>query len=214
MRHYTSIDGMEFYDDNGNEVNYLDFKHGKSVAAIDPRIKFYKTTKKKMSDFLDNMYNLLVVSKKVRYLIEKLGVPNLEYFPITMEYKGKPIEHAHMLMNILGGQHTVVDWKKSRFSTDWVDSSNPKCTFLKFAIKEEAIPQLEIFRVDECYPLILVTQKVAEAFTSAKLSGIKFTNIKEYHGTFFVYDELRTKFGPDSLIFVDIKGNIIKPDRK
>ena len=190
---YAHIFDMEFCSSSGEKLSYLEFKKGIPLASLSPVIKFWKSNKKKMPDFLHNMYLLPVVSKAFRDILAQLNVNSIEYFPISVEYKGVLIDHSHMLMNILGGQHCIIDWRKSSFQPSYHKCAAAfKLTHVE--LLEDAIPKSDIFWEAECRELV-VTQKVADALLSAKISGIKLIAIPEYRGRFHLNDNIKKKIG-------------------
>jgi hypothetical protein len=55
-------------------------------------------------DFVPNTHNMLIVSRRVKEVIERETVPPVEYFPLTIiNHRGRPASTEHFVVNPVGG---------------------------------------------------------------------------------------------------------------
>ena len=78
-----------------------------------------------VTDFLCNILALLMISPKMRKLMEKEGVTDVEYLPfVLLNKKGKVVSREYCVANLLGGVECVdpnsSDYMKSRIEPDQI----------------------------------------------------------------------------------------------
>jgi hypothetical protein len=126
-----------------------------------------------LKDFQPNTMGALIVSPRVRQLLDGLGVKNAEYLPLAIkDHRGDVIAPEYAILNLLGSE-AAVDMKASDVIMDDLDEDQ----FLsvnKLVLDQASIsPGAKIFRCSTRRRLFMVRNDVKEAFEKAALTGYR-----------------------------------------
>jgi hypothetical protein len=138
-----------------------------------------------LSDVLLAGFQLQVWSPRLVSLLEEMGIQNMQYLPITIiDHETKKKETSYRIANILGAIDCL-DRDNSQYRL--ASGSNVFLRVSKFRIHTDKIVALPgmrepplLFRLGEFKRHILVHERVKEACTKAKISGLKFTPPESY----------------------------------
>jgi len=131
-------------------------------------------------DFIPTREKVLVVSEKVRDLLEKESVPDVEYLAVSLiNLKGRKEKGKYFMVNPLA----VVDCAdpgKTKYKPNaidkgqWTDVTN-------LTILEKKIPRdAQLFMVKHIVRLTLVRRDLADKLKAAKLKGFALTELDQY----------------------------------
>jgi hypothetical protein len=139
----------------------------------------------KLTDSVPNTSALLVVSEKLRRVLEREATGAvIEYLPIRLRnQKGKVVAKPYFLANVIGSVRCV-DVKKSDFEMNRI-SKDQVSHFRRLVLDERKIPtSAGIFRLAEKTALVLVRQDLASAIIKSGCTGMLFQELEEYGSEF------------------------------
>ena len=122
-------------------------------------------------DFVSNTLGLLVVSVKVRRILEKLGADNCEFLPVQLhDHKGRVASQEHAVLNLLGSQD-VIDMERSRYDLNPLDPGQIM-SIEHLVLKPNGIdPKALLFRAKTMMMQYFLHPSVEEAFTREGVTG-------------------------------------------
>ncbi len=129
--------------------------------------------RRKLYDFVRNTVGVLLVSSRVRQVLEELHVDNVEFLPITMcDHQWNSVGEGYGILNVLGSQD-VIDMKKSDYDIDPITKREITRLGNLVLTKDSIDPKADLFRARNMMELILISDRVREAFIKAGLTGFK-----------------------------------------
>lgn len=138
---------------------------------------------RKLYDFQTNILDALIISGRVRKLIESLEISNAEYLPVSIkDHKGHVVGQDYAILNLLGGEDAI-DMEKSEvkmnpLKKDQIGQIN------KLVLNSKGIrPEARIFRCSKMLRTVLIREDVHEAFQKAGLTGFKAYKAEGWNGT-------------------------------
>ncbi len=126
--------------------------------------------RRKLYDFMGNILGVLVVSPRVRQVVEELKLDNVEFLPITMcDHEWNPVAEGYCILNVLGSQDAI-DMEKSQYQLSAL--SKEIAHIENLVLKKDKIdPQAGLFRARNMMELFLLSDRVRDAFTKEGLTG-------------------------------------------
>ncbi|WP_147444909.1 DUF1629 domain-containing protein [Corallococcus sp. CA053C] len=139
----------------------------------------------KLADSIPNTFALLVVSEKLKGLLERQAPTNpIEFLPVRLRTpRKKVLDNPYFIANVQG---TVgcMDAKKSDFVMDTILKDQVQ-RFRRLVLDEGKIPQdTKIFRLGERYRLILVREDLGRALIDEECTGMLFQDLDDYGSEF------------------------------
>ncbi|HYO54399.1 imm11 family protein [Archangium sp.] len=130
-------------------------------------------TRRTVCDFMSNTFGSLIVSAKVKRILEEQGAQNCEFIPLTiLDHKGKVASREHFLLNVLGHEEAV-DMERSVLDMDSI-LKDRIAYFNKLVLRREGIPpNAPIFRLRRKRNEFLISQAVYDAFNKEGVTGFK-----------------------------------------
>ncbi|MCY1073682.1 imm11 family protein [Archangium lansingense] len=165
------------------------FFKGKSLVSEFPTgatVKFSEDFPKqrKLFDFVANTLSLLIVSKKVRDLLDAVGVEGCEYMPIGVrDHKDKLVGPDYFIVHPLGGEDGV-DLEKSVYDKDPFDEKQIHVVRKLVLKKEEISPNARLFRLKPLMRDYVVDQTVAEALQKSGVTGFRLLAADGWNGSY------------------------------
>jgi hypothetical protein len=137
---------------------------------------------RKLEDFQPNTMGALIVSRRVRELLDGLGVKNAEYLPVAVkDHKGEVIAPDYAILNLLGSE-PAVDLKASIVEMGALDEDQID-TVKKLVLDHAAIsPDAKIFRCAARRLLYMIRDDVKAAFEQAGLTGYRLFAADGWNG--------------------------------
>ncbi|TSE09989.1 imm11 family protein [Aquimarina algiphila] len=135
-KHPQCNDTPRFNDPSGGiSLNKLRLKKAGNLKVITDNAIINK--KAKLTDLINpssNFRNLLLISTKLKKVLEKFGAEDFEFFKSPVIFEGKEIDD-YWLMNPVNDDLSIIDFEKSTFALR--RNENDKREILKFKTKEE-----------------------------------------------------------------------------
>jgi hypothetical protein len=163
------------------------FQEGQSLIKQFPKgaaIQFSSNfpDARKLYDFQDNVLSALIISEKVRKVLESLKITNAEYLPVDVkDHKGKVVGKDYAILNLLGTEDAI-DMEKGVYRMSNLEEDQIG-RIKKFAINEKGIrPGIKIFRCTRKRRLVLINEEVHAAFVKAGLTGFKAVKAESWNG--------------------------------
>ena len=170
-----------------DELEYGDWITGNALPKPPPLMTLSgdDDTPNTISDMILTGFNLPILSPKAISVLDKLGVNNIEYFPIQItNSENSEIEKSYKIANIIG-LINCLDKSKSNYTTfpedddiSWLD---------QYSIFEDKILPITpnennplIFRLGEFAYHVLVHEKIKSAFEDEGITGAKFISPEDY----------------------------------
>lgn len=144
------------------------FKAGGKVSFSD-----HFPDRRKVYDFVRNTVGVLLVSSRVKSVLAELRVDNVEFLPVTLcDHQWNPVAEGYGILNVLGSQDAI-DMKKSDYDIDPITKKEITRIGNLVLAKDQIDPKADLFRVRNMMELILISDRVREAFDKAGLTGFK-----------------------------------------
>jgi hypothetical protein len=138
--------------------------------------------RRKLYDFLDNTCDLLIVSSRVRGLLEQLEAKALEFLPLTvLDHKDKPVAEPYFILNPLGGQD-IIDMEKSKVVMNTLNPGQIAHINKLVPQPEKVEPGAKLFRASRALRVFFVDADVREAFRKNKVTGYYLFKAKGWNG--------------------------------
>ncbi|MFP2930627.1 imm11 family protein [Pyxidicoccus sp. 3LG] len=140
---------------------------------------------RKVCDFMTCTLGVLIVSEKVKRVIEGQGVDNCEFFSLKMlDHKGKVASKEHYVCNVLGSEDAM-DMERSEVVMDSILPT--EVAFIhKLILKREAIsPKARIFRIQNKLAELLLHDSLYQALQKEGVTGMRFFPADGWNGRDF-----------------------------
>lgn len=128
---------------------------------------------RKLEDFQPNTMGALIVSSRVRGVLNGLLVKNAEYLPVAVkDHKGDVVAPDYSILNLIGSE-PAIDMKASVVDMNDLDEDQID-TVKKLVLDRRAIaPDAKIFRCSARRRLFMIRDDVKAAFEKAGLTGYR-----------------------------------------
>lgn len=138
----------------------------------------------KLADAIPNTALLLIISDKLRIILEEKSGAEFEFFPVKIrDKKGHLVKKDYFVANLLETTECV-DMEKSDFVMDRIIKT--QVNYFKTLVLDEknVIPESKIFRLKEQTKLIIVREDLKNEILNAGCTGIVFRDIDDYGSEF------------------------------
>lgn len=134
----------------------------------------------KLADFIANHLRYLIVSDKVKAILEKEAITNIEYLPVSIyDQKKRCASSDYYIANILGSIDCL-DHEKSEYDRSLIVPEKIQA-FYKVALLEEKIPEDEkLFRLKDQPSIIIIRKDLLALLKGNDLTGIDIFNLNEH----------------------------------
>ncbi|WP_342377435.1 hypothetical protein NVS55_39035 [Myxococcus stipitatus] len=173
---YPSKSPADYRFDRGESL-IREFPRGASVGFSD---NFPEA--RRLYDFQTNTLSALIVSGRVRKLLESLEITNAEYLPVAVKnHQDEVVAEDYAIVNLVGAEDAIdMDkgvYRMNALKKDQIGRIN------SLAIKESDIrPEAKMFRCTMMRRLILIREDVHEAFKREGLTGFKVYKAEGWDG--------------------------------
>ncbi|CAM4215564.1 hypothetical protein G4177_00920 [Corallococcus sp. ZKHCc1 1396] len=139
---------------------------------------------RKLFDFVANTMSLIIASKKVKDILDALGVDNCEYLPVAVkDHKDKVVGPEYFIIHPVGGEDGI-DLEKSVYHKDSFDEREIGDVDLLVLNKEAISPRARFFRFKPLMREYVIDQVVADAFKAGKVTGYRLFAAEGWDGSF------------------------------
>lgn len=152
------------------------FDEGQALAAEFPSDAVLKFSSnfpdgRRLHDFVANVLTMLIVSPKVRQVLEELEVPQVEYLPVTIvDHRGQVAGEDYSIVNLLGSQ-PAIDMSKSRYDMSHL-AKDQIGDIDELVLDRDAIAaDAKLFRATTSRRLFLMREDVLQALDAAGVEG-------------------------------------------
>ncbi len=134
----------------------------------------------RLPDSIFNNSLLLIVSEKLKELIENNTTTEIEFLKIFIRnHKKRKVEKTYFIANVLK-TISCMDRNKSDYENSSLDKSQVH-HIKHLVLDENKIPkEINIFRLGEENDLILVREDLVKVIESSGLTGLQFGKIEDY----------------------------------
>lgn len=161
----------------GAPASYL-FHKARPLASqfpADAAVRFSKNfpQARKLEDFQPNTLGALIVSRRVRELLDGLGVKNAEYLPVAVkDHQDQVVAPDYAILNLVGAE-PAIDLEASAVEMGSVDKEQLS-SIERLVLDHGAIsPDAKIFRCTARRRLFMIRDDVKAAFEEAGLTGYR-----------------------------------------
>jgi hypothetical protein len=130
-------------------------------------------------DALETVYDLTVVSPRLKEFIAAREPRNVEYLPVTiLNHKRRPAAQYFILNPV----HPVECLDLSASGAEWDVVANEVIDQVERIVIDESKvdDDLLLFKPKFLYRVIIVRRDLAEAITSERFTGVEWTELEEY----------------------------------
>jgi protease II len=130
------------------------------------------------TDYLGNDLHWLIVSSKVKEMLEGMNVSGVQYLSITIFNKetGNELEGYYIanIYNLI----EAFDFKNSTYDYFEVDENEKMLSVTRHVLLQEKISGIHVFRLKEDHLPIFVSEFVRDAIVFNKLTGFDFLEVR------------------------------------
>ncbi len=150
----------------------------------DAAVRFSKNfpQARKLEDFQPNTLGALIVSRRVRELLDGLGVKNAEYLPVAVkDHASQVAAPDYAILNLIGAE-PAIDMNASVVVMDDLEQDQIY-KIKKLVVDRGAIsPDVKIFRCTARRLLYMIRDDVKAAFEKAGLTGYRLFAADGWNG--------------------------------
>jgi hypothetical protein len=134
----------------------------------------------KLTDFIPNTMHLLIVSEKLKGVLEEKSGAEIEFLPVHIRnQRGRLVQEPYFIANLIGTVECL-DREKSKFRASAI-RPDQVFTFYRLVLDESKIPSgTKLFRLKEQTDLILVREDLGKDILRAGCDGMLFQEMDEY----------------------------------
>ncbi|HYO52412.1 imm11 family protein [Archangium sp.] len=164
------------------------FFKGQSLASEFPMggtVKFSRDfpNQRKLFDFMANPLGVLIASKKVRDILDAVGVDGCEYMPIAVhDHKNKLVGPEYFIIHPVAGEDGI-DLEKSVYDKDPFDEQLIQ-RVRKLVLKKDIAPKTRLFRFKQLMRHYLVDQTLADALKKGRVTGFRLLPAEGWDGSY------------------------------
>ncbi|MFE8599039.1 imm11 family protein [Archangium violaceum] len=134
----------------------------------------------KLADSVPNIMSLLIVSEKLKALMEERSGAQLEFLPVRLrDQKQRLVQKPYYVMNVLGTVECV-DLERSKFRRSHIIPERIFRFFHLILDESKIPPDKKIFRLKEDPSLVIIREDLCEDILRAKVEGVMFLEMDEY----------------------------------
>lgn len=151
--------------------NYIEDWDNKITLYFDPDEGDRET------DYLGNDLGWLIISSRFKSLLEKIGVKNVQFLPITIEnIKDGTKLHDYTIANICG-LVDALDWSNSLYNEIVTGQGEKLIIFASHVLLGDRIEQ-HIFRLKDDPFVVFVSEGLKKLLKLNNIDGIDFYKVK------------------------------------
>jgi len=170
------IEGQPKTSDCGG-LDPLDFIDGKILPVPgELHIKLSPRSSEYRGDIISGVSTLF--HKNFIAELDRLGVDNIQFFPVHMHAPDGMIEKAFSMANVIG----LLDAVDINNSTLGEKISGIRPTLYSFTIDEEKAKGLHIFRILHAPALIIIDEWLFEKLVAYNIPGVMMYPTEDYNG--------------------------------
>ncbi|HLU46458.1 MAG TPA: DUF1629 domain-containing protein [Planctomycetota bacterium] len=179
VRHAASLEPLEGFEDT------FDLLDGVPCAKRFPDDALFRMDPELPDDTLltDNLVNkdrLLVVSEKMKGLLERLKIKKVEYLPVAiLDHRDRPVREKYFIAHPVDPVDAL-DVDASDVEWSLIDDSLIDDVGTLVLDEEQLDPKRQLFRLKSFSRLILVHRAVAEAIDKEGLTGVRWVELSDY----------------------------------
>lgn len=171
------------------ELNRNKFKLGKGISCSDwfpdhPEIQVREDKGIVLADSIPNSGELLIVSEKLKTVLDEVEGADFEFFPVTiLDKKGRASEKEYYVANLLS-VIDCVNMVESKYVMDPLRKGQVDW-FSELRLDESRIPADQlVFRLKDLTRLLIVRSELVNNIQQADCTGIYFEPVED-HGALF-----------------------------
>lgn len=171
------------------EMNRNLYKLGQGISCKDwfpdnPQIQIEVEAGIVLTDVIFNYDDFLIVSEKIKLILEEHSGSSFEFFQISiLDKKGRVDERSYYMANLLE-VIDCVDMEKSEYDMDPLAPSQVD-QFMRLVLNESKIdPEKGIFRLKDKTDLIIINHTLARKILEEGCAGVLFEYLDD-HGEIF-----------------------------
>jgi hypothetical protein len=134
----------------------------------------------KLTDSIPNTLHLLIVSEKLKRVLEEKSGAEIEFLPVRIRnQRGRMVQEPYFIANIVGTLECV-DRERSKF---WCSEIRPDQVFhfYRLSLDSPKIPSdAKLFRLKEQTDLVIVREDLGKDILRAGCDGMIFQEMDEY----------------------------------
>lgn len=179
--HYCYLDFIEGFDDDFRLTrgDPLADEWPDGVAyRMDPAFKKHVA----LSDNLNAVGGVVVVSERLKAFVEAQGVRNVQFLGVDiLNHKGRKVEPAYFILHPIHPQ-PCIDVAKS--AVEWNDLNADYILSMERLVLDEARidPSVALFRAKHLRDCVFVHQDLAAEIEAGGFSGVEFWALSDYEG--------------------------------
>lgn len=168
--------GIMAYHSELNGIGMYEVTKGNIVENWDDKIAFYYTEAEGNSDtdYICNDLGWFIVSDKFKNAMEAMKIVGIQYLPLNLINKDNDKRLGDYYVANICNLIEAINMEKS----EHIELGQGKYIFVSYAINEEKIRGLDIYRLKESNIPIFLSEKLKKIIKDYKLTGFSYTKIK------------------------------------
>ncbi|WP_426580317.1 imm11 family protein [Leptospira interrogans serovar Szwajizak] len=186
QKHFVLLLETSWADSTPHQIDpeYRNFFRGSHVKLHEKLPQFVLRVEKQNQntkefshcDLLEAAHGQLLMSLKLLETLINIDIKNLQLFDCQVTFEPTGQELPYKLVNIVGVAKAL-DLQKSNCT---IDENGFVETFTTLRLNESAIKDLDLFRLFERLPLIIISDRVKQAIEQAGITGVRIINDTEW----------------------------------
>lgn len=161
------------------ELDRYDVEKGIFINNWDNRITFYYNPQEgdKETDYLGNDLGWLIISERLKLILENNKITGIQYLPIMIKNKlsSKKLNNYYVanICNLVD----ALDLEKSVYSILELDENEKIFSYKVHALMEEKLKGLDIFKLKEDNVPKFVSKKIVNLIKENDITGFDFNEV-------------------------------------
>lgn len=178
--HKNDIDFIGCLSDELYGVDQYDVEQGESISHWDERITLVYNPNEgnRATDYLANDLGWLVVSSKLKKILEEADITGIQYLPINVKNKLDNQELEGYLVANICNIVDALDFENSKYDLFDIDENEKMLAVEKYVLKKDRVKDVNIFKIGEDNIPNFVSEKFKKIIEANNLTGFDFLEVK------------------------------------
>lgn len=142
------------------------------------KVVFDKSKGSRVSDYLSNNLGWIIVTEKLKNIIESMGNEGVQFLPIrAVSQDGMDIIDAYVV-NIYNYVDAALDLERSIYTMLEVDEQRKLMIVVKPVLNSNAIKGIDIFKIPESFPMTFISERLKNAIELSGATQCKYYEVK------------------------------------
>lgn len=169
-------------DEKSLGFDRYDAERGKRFDAWNEDITFHIDTTQglRITDYIANNLVWFLVTGKFRQILDNIASGSIQFLPVRVSNGGGNIGLAECYLANITSLIDALDLGNSEYFYIDTDNKEKVLSVVKFALKRSRIPDIDIFRIQDDYFSIFVSETIKKTVKKNGITGCDFLEVKVF----------------------------------